>query len=465
MLSLVQAGRGNAQDSKVLPGLGSVEGTTLQGLNPTEFVLDAPASRVAAIALRHDLTIIRTLDARSHTVYLVRGPSYLTDDELVTELESDPEVTHFELNAIAFTPEVPSGLHLDQSPVYILDALANRTLTDYYGTQTWTGYTSQPGTAAIRLADAQRDYATGTGIVAIIDTGVDPNHPLLSGSLVPGYDFVSDTAGSGSEWGDIDPATAAVLDQSPVYILDQTTTTTSLNQSTIVAVSEATAQSLSTVTLPAAFGHGTMVAGLVHLVAPTAKIMPLKAFRADGSSRVFDIVRAIHYAVDNGAKVINMSFSTAELSPEITHAIDYATERGVICVSSAGNSGKQVLVYPAALRNVVGIGSTTSTSPPARSTFTNYGDSLVRLGAPGQGLITTYPGGHYAAAWGTSFSTALVSGTAALLLQVDPAIDPWTASDFLGKADKMLLMGMGRGRLNIYNALRQLRDAIAAGGE
>jgi hypothetical protein len=202
-----------------------------------------------------------------------------------------------------------------------------------------------------------------------------------------------------------------------------------------------------------------MVAGLVHLVAPTAKIMPLKVFAADGSSRVFDIVRAIYYAVDNGARVINMSFSSLEQSPEITHAIDYATDNGVICVSSAGNSGRALLVYPAALRDVIGVGSITSTDPPARSSFSNYGDSLVRVGAPGEGVITTYPGGGYTAVWGTSFSTALVAGGAALLVQIDSALDEHRASDFLGKADKMPKSGLGRGRLDLYEATRQLPDA------
>ena len=105
--------------------------------------------------------------------------------------------------------------------------------------------------------------------------------------------------------------------------------------------------------LPAAFGHGTMVAGIVHLVAPTARIMPLKAFTADGTSRTFDIVRAIYYAVDHGARVINMSFSAAMPSPEIARAINYATDRGVICVASAGNLGREVVVYPGGFRNVL----------------------------------------------------------------------------------------------------------------
>jgi len=64
----------------------------------------------------------------------------------------------------------------------------------------------------------------------------------------------------------------------------------------------------------AEFGHGTMTAGIVHLIAPTAKIMPLKAFRADGSSNLSDIIRAIYYAADHGANVISMSFSLSQPS-------------------------------------------------------------------------------------------------------------------------------------------------------
>ena len=135
-------------------------------------------------------------------------------------------------------------------------------------------------------------------------------------------------------------STAAVLNQSPIEILDSTSAPVPVNPSTVVILNPNTAQALSPAALPAAFGHGTMVAGLVHLVAPTAKIMPLKAFKADGSSRVFDIVRAIYYAVEHGARVINMSFSTEALSPAVTRAIHYATDHGVICVSSAGNSGQ-----------------------------------------------------------------------------------------------------------------------------
>jgi len=204
-----------------------------------------------------------------------------------------------------------------------------------------------------------------------------------------------------------------------------------------------------------------MVAGLVHLVAPSARIMPLKAFSADGTSNVFDVVRAIYFAVDHGARVINMSFSSTAVSPEITHAINYATEHGVVCVASAGNLGQETVVYPGGLRNVIGVGSTSSTAPATRSAFSNYGDALVSIGAPGEAVVTTYPGAHFAAAWGTSFSAPLVAGGAALLMQVDPAVDQNKAADLLSKAQPMTAAGMGRGRLNLPQAVSGAADTIS----
>ncbi len=103
-----------------------------------------------------------------------------------------------------------------------------------------------------------------------------------------------------------------------------------------------------------AFGHGTMVSGIVHLVAPTAYIMPLKAFKADGTGYLSDILRAIYFAVQNGARVINMSFSFSTYSHEAANAIKFATRHQVICVASAGNDGKEEIVYPAALADVCG---------------------------------------------------------------------------------------------------------------
>ena len=202
-----------------------------------------------------------------------------------------------------------------------------------------------------------------------------------------------------------------------------------------------------------------MVAGIVHLVAPTARIMPLKAFSADGTSRTFDIVRAIYYAVDHGARVINLSFSASMASNEIARAINYATDRGVICVASVGNLGSEVVVYPGGFRNVVGVASTNSANPPVRSSFSNFGDALVSLAAPGEAIITTYPGGAYAAAWGTSFSTPIVAGAAALLVQIDPTLNFHKANDQFKKA---IPHGAGHGR-GAAESLRSRADAARCG--
>src|SRR3989442_13078740 len=120
-----------------------------------------------------------------------------------------------------------------------------------------------------------------------------------------------------------------------------------------------------------------------------------------------------------------MSFSTEQRSAELKRAINYAARRGVICVSSVGNNGSRLRVYPAAFDDVLGVGSTSNLD--ARSTFSNFGDHDVKLAAPGEGIITTYPGGHYAAVWGTSFSAAFVSAGAALLLQVNMLTNTLTA--------------------------------------
>src|SRR5581483_2646662 len=99
----------------------------------------------------------------------------------------------------------------------------------------------------------------------------------------------------------------------------------------------------------AAFGHGTMTAGIVHLVAPQAKIMPLKAFNASGAGYESYILRAIYYAMRNGTKVMNMSWDFASNSNELETTIKYAQSKGVIAVASAGNDAQYEKVYPGAL--------------------------------------------------------------------------------------------------------------------
>ena len=429
-----------------------------------EFILCAPEDRIVAIMSRHGLTMVRTVDDHIRGVALVRGPvpqqqtNAIQGDtldgattQLIQSVRADPDVEHFDVNGPAVVTEIGASPQLNESIVQILDSLQHTTST-FFGNSVWTAYVAQPALNVIKLGDAH-PLANGSGItVAVIDTGVDPHHPALQGVLVPGYDFTRDLAGPASEWSDLDESIVQILDSATVSPVDPNAPVP-VNPSTVAMVDPATTAQVDVTQLPHAFGHGTMVAGLIHLVAPTAKIMPLKAFRADGSSNAFDIERAIYYAVDHGAKIINMSFSSVTTSAELTHAIDYATMHGVICLASAGNSGRRAVVFPAGYRNVMAIGSTTNTD--VRSAFSNHGDHLVSLAAPGEALITLYPGRRYAAVSGTSFSTALVAGGAGLLSQLVPTVDFRQAGRWFDSGALKLPNGeLGDGRLDLFETLR-----------
>ncbi len=439
-----------ARFAHILIGLGVLLLTSLlasPASAQTQFIVRTPAAIAGAVADRHGLKVAGQVDAQD--IFLFEGSAVSNPDALLVDLENDADIAEVEPNRPVFIPESLQGATLTQSTVSILDALNNRTLILYFGTPAWTSYVNQPAATIIRLADAQKSFATGAGVVAVIDTGVDPHHGVLKASLVSGFDFTRNVAGFASDWPDLDQSTVSILDQSTVSILDQNLLL-QLNQSTVSILDQSTVSILDATKIPKSFGHGTMVAGLIHLVAPTAKIMPLKAFKADGSSNVFDVLRAIYYAAQNGARVINMSFSLAGTSQEFARAVDFAVRQGVTCAASAGNSGKEVLVYPAALRSVIGVASTNNLD--VRSTFSNFGASLVSLAAPGEGLITTYPGNHYAGAWGTSFSTPLLAGGAALLLQLDPTMSPDKIAGSFSKAAK-IGQDLGAGRLDLYQAL------------
>jgi subtilisin family serine protease len=208
----------------------------------------------------------------------------------------------------------------------------------------------------------------------------------------------------------------------------------------------------------AAYGHGTMVAGIIHLVAPSSTILPLKAFSSDGTGYTSNILRAIYTAVRANSQVINMSFNLTSYSEEVKQAIQYANRRGIISVAAAGNNGNQELVYPAALTNLV-IGVASTSNDDQRSSFSNYGSQLVWVAAPGEGIVTTYPYGTYAASWGTSFSTPFVAGTAALLVQLSSTCDQSDAAQSIAHA-VALSPDLGNGRLDTYQAVQAWRAAL-----
>ena len=419
----------------------------IQAAAQNNFILHADPANMPSVVAAYGLTVLDQVP--SHGVALVTG---VTSDGQIAAINNDPNVDNFEAVGQGAAPETLANIQLNQSTTAILDNLAGRTLTTYFGVTTVSNYVNQPAVQIINLAKAQSTYsATGSGVVAIIDTGIDPNHQVLQGSIVPGYDFTRNQAGIPNEMNDLDPNTASLL-QGTTPELGKTNTA-ALNQSTTAILDSNQASAINPANLPAAFGHGTMIAGIVHLVAPTAMIMPLKAFQANGNANTYDIIRAIYFGVDNGASVINMSFSLDGPSTEFMKAINYATANGVICVSSTGNNGKEMMAYPASMVTVVGVASTDSNDQ--RSTFSNYGSSVAHMAAPGEGIVTTYPGNNYAGVWGTSFSAPFVTGTAALLIQLAPKLTIQQAAEAFADA-KPLAPSLGYGRLDVYRAVRDV---------
>ena len=374
-------------------------------------------------------TVRYALDGGPGLLFLVTTPDDSNPQTFLTSLISqlgvlDAEVDHVVRTVGAEAGTAPPGLY-------------DRAIVDYYGSGVWHGYVAQPAAQRVGIQDTRSGFGlTGQGVtVAVIDTGVDSDHPALHGVVIDGYDFTRNYA-RGSERNDVSHSPGG------------STSAWQVNQSTMVILDQSTMVILDGPDY-AAFGHGTMVAGVIHLVAPQAAIMPLKAFRADGTGYSSDVLRAIYYATYNGAKVLNMSFSYPEPSRELRRAIDFATSRSVVAIGSAGNTGQHVAAYPAALPNVIGVASTDDSD--VISDFSNYGEDLFLIAAPGEGIISTYPFGTYGAAWGTSFSAPFAAGTAALLAQLSPSVRQTDVTNAVAEA--VPIAGVARGRLDVFRAV------------
>lgn len=184
-------------------------------------------------------------------------------------------------------------------------------------------------------------------------------------------------------------------------------------------------------------GHGTHVAGIagavsnnssgVAGVAWNCRIMPVRAgYKTASGGGVLesdDAAQAIVYAAENGAHVLNLSWGDNQKSSLIEDAVRFATERGVLVCAAAGNENGSSLVYPAALENssVMAIGATDAQDK--RAYFSNFGD-WVHLSAPGTSIHSTYLNNTCTAMSGTSMSTPLVVGQAALILSQFPGLTP-----------------------------------------
>lgn len=317
----------------------------------------------ALFATEYDLTHTATLLA-SANIHLFH--SAVDEDDALEEILVDIESG---VGALA--------LWAEHNSVYTVPS------DDGYKTWVWggtddDGYVNQGAFDQVALDDALT-VSKGTGqIIAVLDTGVWPEHPafqIASGGsllLTGGWDFVADDA--------------LPRDEGPGF----------------------------------GWGHGTHVTGIVARVAPDARLLPLRVLDADGRGNTFTLAYAIQYAVAQGADVINLSLGADAGSLLLEETIAHALDAGVAVVAAAGNDAADAPIrYPAGFDGVLSVAAVTAEN--TRAPFSNYGD-WVDTAAPGVGITSSVPfsGGLGYAAWsGTSMATAFVTGAAALVLAAD----------------------------------------------
>ena len=427
--------------SGVLSNLGNTL-STLTSPKPGVIVrTNLGQSGLQLVCLLHGCSVVGKLDGNVGQVFLVRPVNGLLPNLLASVLQLVTGILDAEPDQVLNIPPNPTAPDTSNTPPA---GLWDTTPVNYYGAPATDGYVNQPAAGIVQIPQAHSNFnVSGAGIVADIDTGVDPTHPALQGVLLQGYDFTRNQPG-GSEMNDVSITAPPPCDTCSVAYV---------NQHTAAMLDQHTAHMLDGNGYEA-FGHGTMVLGVIHLVAPTAKLLPLKAFGPDGNGSLSNIIAAVYYAVQNHANVINMSFDLTQSSTELSNAINYANQNHVILVASAGNEGEDEVVYPAGWQShVMGVASTNNQDQP--SSFSNYGDQVVFVAAPGEGVITTYPFGLYAAGWGTSFSSPMVAGTASLILNLQPHDSQNQAAYAISHA-KFISPTMGYGRLNANWALTAL---------
>jgi subtilisin family serine protease len=266
------------------------------------------------------------------------------------------------------------------------------------------GYAKQWFARTIRLNEAfaaagTRGLRKDNGqpvIVAVLDTGIDLNHPAFTGRLVAPadrWDFVDN---------DNDPSEVGVLRTDPVY------------------------------------GHGTHVAGIVAMMVPDAKIMPIRILNRDGSGELWRITAGLIWAANHGADVVNLSIGYPQ-NVRLLHDLLRCNEVGEsedgstfpelirpIAVSVAsGNGGGITPVYPAAEARDAMLAVGASTRNDRLAAFSTYDKDWVFVTAPGENIVSALPGSRYGVWSGTSMAAPIVAGLAALLKAQHPGSSPF----------------------------------------
>ncbi len=270
-------------------------------------------------------------------------------------------------------------------------------------------YTSQAAFTQVNLGKSA-SVTKGKGIrIAVLDTGADAGHPDLAGHVVQGFNA-------------IDPSRPAT------DIADGLANT--------------------------AYGHGTMVAGILARIAPKASIMPVRVLNGDGVGTTANVMVGLRWAIRNGADVVLMCFGSDTVSPVFASAIQSAHERDVVLIASAGNGSSDGLRFPAGLHGVTAVAAVNADD--TRAMFSNYG-TYIDLAAPGVGIRSTFPGGDYASWSGTSMAAPFAAGQAALLVSVveesEPHVIDWLMVRTSRPGDPAFAGELGKGIIDIEKSV------------
>jgi len=416
----------------------------LQSAADDRWIVRVHPSLLDGVVKQYDLTVDKKL--KDDGLYLISLSKRNASPAVIDALRADTRVRHVENNAKLQIPELTSG---SNNAGHKVPVLRDGTPLLSMAGHPWIAYLNQPANRIIRIPEAQGRFGQGSsGLkVAVIDTAIDYDHPVLAPVLNTweAHNFIT-----GSSDASVKQETTPFVDQETTPFVDGSGTII-LNQETTPFVDQETTPFVDgSKRVPPAFGHGTMVAGIIHLVAPNVRILPLKAFNSEGSGTIADVIEAIGWAVSHGARVINMSFSAATNSVELSQAIAEATSSGVICVASVANAGADTTVYPSNIQPVIGVAATTNDD--YRTSFSNYGTD-VDIAAPGEAVVSTYPQNRYAVGWGTSFSTPYVTGTVALMRSVNSLENATQAmADLANGGARVLSPELNARRVDVYKS-------------
>ncbi len=225
-------------------------------------------------------------------------------------------------------------------------------------------------------------------------------------------------------------------------------------------------------------GHGSHVAGITVGAGldifdsprdqSKIRIMALKFLDANGSGRTSDAIRALYYAVDNGAHVINCSWGGGGFSRSLLDALNYAYQRQVLVVTAAGNNSSdndQNPMYPASYNVPGNIAVASATDTDSLSYFSNFGADSVHVAAPGSYIFSTYKEGAYAIMSGTSMAAPFVAGIAALSWREAPQLTGYQIKQLIMASVNPLSSMQNHvsteGRVNAYNLTLMAQDSVS----